>query len=273
LSNIEEITVVDGLLEDITERKQATAALEQLNATLEARVRERTTQLEAVNQDLEEFAYWVSHDLRAPLRVIQRFAQLFLEEGEPLSLTRLRYIQRIGANASQMNTLITDLLTYSRLKQTQITLERANLSLVFQDVQNQLEAEIQKRQAIITIENPLPIVQGNYLILVQVLTNLLFNAIKFVAFDVQPQIRVWACQRESQTRLWIEDNGIGIALDKQQQIFNPFARLHSEEEYPGTGIGLAIVRKGVERMGGQVGVESHNGQGSRFWIELPTVME
>ena len=272
LSEVEGVIVVDGLLEDITDRKQAETALQQLNAELETRVQERTAQLEAVNQDLEEFAYSVSHDLRTPLRTIQGFTQLLLEDDSP-DLDKRAYIERIAANAQQLDLLITDLLTYSRLKQTEIDLAPVTLFQVLTDVLTQMEAEIRERQAQIQIEKSMVMVQANRLILIQVLTNLLSNATKFVAPDVQPHVRIWAEQREFQTRLWIEDNGIGIALERQQQIFSPFTRLHSEEEYPGNGIGLAIARKGVERMGGRIGVESALGQGSRFWIELPTDLE
>jgi PAS domain S-box-containing protein len=273
LSDIEGVRVVDGLFEDISEQKQAQIMLQELNTMLEERVRERTAQLEAVNQDLEEFAYSVSHDLRAPLRVIQGFAQLLLEEGESLDSVKLDWIKRIAKNAYRLDNLIGDLLTYSRLRQGEITLTPVNLGPLVTDVLSQLELELQERQAQVQIEEPLPFVRGNSLILMQVLTNLVSNANKFVAANVQPRVRIWAEQREQQTRLWIEDNGIGIALNRQEQIFNPFTRLHSEEEYPGTGIGLAIVRKGVERMGGQVGVESQPSQGSRFWLELPTLTE
>jgi signal transduction histidine kinase len=125
---------------------------------------------------------------------------------------------------------------------------------------------------------------GNRIILAQVLTNLLTNAIKFVAAGVQPQVRVWTQEIErwedgvpanpsTKIRLWVEDNGIGITLKNQKRIFNVFERLHGSEIYPGTGIGLAIVRRGVERMGGRVGVQSQAGEGSRFWIDLPKVPE
>jgi PAS domain S-box-containing protein len=274
LNTVEGIAVVDGLLEDITERKQAEIALHQLNATLEARVQERTAQLEAVNQDLEEFAYSISHDLRAPLRVIQGFASILLEDlSESLNATYANALNRITANTQQMDTLITDLLNYSRLRQVEIELQPVDLSQVLTEVLNRLEAEIQERQAQIQVESPLPIVQANRLILIQVVTNLLSNATKFVAEGVQPQVRVWAERRDRHTRLWIEDNGIGIAVENHQHIFSPFTRLHSREEYAGTGIGLAIVRKGMERMNGQVGIESQPGQGSRFWLELPIIAE
>lgn len=274
LNTVEEITVVDGLLEDISERKQAETELQQLNATLEARVQERTAQLEATNQELEAFVTSISHDLGAPLRTIQRSAQILLEDlGESLDANRLRALERIAADAQQLGTFVTDLLTYSRLKQTEITLEPVHLSQVLADVLLQIDSEIQTRQVQINIEEPLPTVQANRLILTQVLTNLLSNAVKFVADGVQPQVRIWAEQRQQQARLWIEDNGIGIAAEQQQEIFRPFTRLHGEEAYSGTGIGLAIARKGVERMGGAVGVESELGQGSRFWLELPTATE
>lgn len=279
LNTVEGITVIDGLLEDITERKQTEVTLQQLNSTLETRVQERTTELEAANQDLEEFAASISHDLRAPLRAIQGFAQILLEDlSEILDANALEILQRIVANAQHLNTLITDLLTYSRLRRTEIHLEPVNVSSVLAEVVTQLNSDLQQQQAQVHIDEPLPIVQANRLILMQVLINLLVNAVKFVAEGVQPQVRVWAKEQAgagepSTVRLYVEDNGIGIALDRQQQIFSPFTRLHGEAEYPGTGIGLAIVRKGVERMGGQVGVESQLGQGSRFWVELRGVQE
>ncbi|HEY9672660.1 MAG TPA: ATP-binding protein [Waterburya sp.] len=302
LNTVEGEVVVDGLVEDITERKQTELELQQLNATLEERVQQRTAQLAAANreltntnqqlsnanqalealtnelsianQDLEEFAYSVSHDLRAPLRTIQGFTQILLEEqGEQLDPVSRDYIQRIAADAQQADTLINDLLAYSRLRQASISPQPINLSSVLASVLEQLQSEIHQRQGRIQVEEPLPVVMGNPLILTKALTNLLGNALKFVQPGIQPQVRVWAEQRGDRTRLWFEDNGIGIAKRNQQRIFTPFTRLHSEEEYPGTGIGLAIVRKGVERMGGQVGVESQPRQGSRFWIELPSAAQ
>jgi PAS domain S-box-containing protein len=279
LNTIEGIVVIDGLLEDITERKQAETSLQQLNITLEARVQERTAELEAANQDLEEFASSISHDLRAPLRTIQGFAQVLLEDlSESLDANYVEFLQRIAANAQQLDTLITDLLAYSRLRRSEINLEPVHLSSVLAEVRTRLDSEIQSQQAQVRIEEPLPMVQANRLILIQVLTNLLSNAVKFVAEGIQPQVCIWAepqgstAGEPSTVRLYVEDNGIGIAPNQQQQIFSPFTRLHGEEEYPGTGIGLAIVRKGVEQLGGQTGVESQLGQGSRFWVEL-TVAE
>jgi signal transduction histidine kinase len=178
-------------------------------------------------------------------------------------------------------------------------LQPTDLALIVREVLAQLEPELRQRQIQVTVEEPLPQVIGNRVILGQVVTNLLTNAIKFVATNVQPEVRVWSqeirprgsmeasgaegevftniSQENASSasvaptlwiRLWVDDNGIGIAPENHKRIFNVFDRLHGSEVYPGTGIGLAIVRKGVERMGGRVGVESQLGQGSRFWIEL-----
>ncbi len=274
LNSIEGVTVADGLLEDITERKQAELALQDLNTSLETRVQKRTAQLQAANQELEEFAYSISHDLGAPLRTIQGYAHILLNDiGDSLTADQLKLLKQIAASAKQVALFMTDLLTYSRFGQTEIELVPVSLSQVMTDVLAQLESDIQARQAHIQLKEPLPTVQANRPVLIQVFTNLLSNALKFVENGVQPHICIWAEQTDQHTQLWIDDNGIGIALENQEQIFRPFTRLHREEEYPGTGIGLATARKRIERMGGQLDVESQPGQGSRFRVVLPTATE
>ncbi|MBW4430705.1 MAG: PAS domain S-box protein [Pelatocladus maniniholoensis HA4357-MV3] len=276
-----------GLVIDISDRKQAEAEIKQLNENLEQKVKERTIQLQEINQELEAFTYSVSHDLRAPLRAMQGLAQALQEDYKSdLDETGQEYTQRIITAAARMDTLILDLLAYSRLGRGEIWLQRLSLESAIAEAINELHSDIQITQAHITIESPLPIVKAHYSILVQVLINLISNALKFVASDVKPQVRIWAEEGvnsshtlhtpvSSETsiskkwvRLWVEDNGIGIARQHQQRIFITFERLHGIESYPGTGIGLAIIKRGIERMGGSVGVESQLGQGSQFWIEL-----
>ena len=261
--------------------------LQRYTSELEQRVAQRTAALEETNSELEAFSYSVSHDLRAPLRTMQGFTQALLEDyGSQLDSIGQDYARYIVESAVQMDTLISELLTYSRLSRVEIQIQPIDLSVVVAVVLRQLDVELQQRQAQVTVEEPLPQVMAHRTTLAQILTNLLTNAFKFVAPGVQPRIRVWAEEREEEdaktprhaqegnspqgkwVRLWVEDNGIGIAAEHQERIFRVFERLHGVETYPGTGIGLALVRKGIERMGGRVGVDSQLNQGSRFWIEL-----
>jgi len=251
------------------ERARLDKAIHGARAELEHRVAERTAKLQEANAELEGFAYTVSHDLRAPLRAMQGFSQALLEDyAARMDTTAQDYAKRIVAAARRMDMMIQDLLSYSRLSRTQLPLHSVHLTAVVAEVQTALEAVLQERHAQVTVEEPLLEVVGHHSTLVHVLMNLLTNAIKFVTPGTTPQIRIWTETRDWWVRLWVEDNGIGIDPQHQERIFRVFERLHSMDTYPGTGMGLAIVRKGVEGMGGQVGVESRLGQGSRFWVEL-----
>lgn len=273
-------------------QSQLREQLQNYTTELEQRVAKRTRELQEINNELEAFTYSVSHDLRAPLRTLQGFTQALLEDyGDHLDPVGQDYARYIAEAAVSMDTLISDLLAYSRLSRAEIQIQPIDLSRVVAQGLSQVDAALQERQAQVTVDEPLPQVMAHRTTLVQVVTNLLSNAIKFVKPDVQPQVRVWAQERgregqggdfvqtsplspqssEKWVRLWVEDNGIGIASEYHERIFRVFERLHGIETYPGTGIGLAIVRKGMERMGGRVGVESQPDQGSCFWIELPKV--
>jgi signal transduction histidine kinase len=239
---------------------------------LEEQVRHRTAELEERNEELEGFGYSISHDLRAPLRAMQGFSQALLEDsGDRLDAMGKEYAERIVAGARRMDQLIQDLLAYSRVSRSELRLVPVPLGTVARAVLAELEQPIRSRKAVVRVDDPLPEVLGHPATLTQVLTNLLGNALKFVPAGRTPALRLWAENGAGPVRVWIEDNGIGIAGEHRDRIFRVFERLHSGEEYPGTGIGLAIVRKAVERMGGRVGVESAPGQGSRFWVELQRV--
>ena len=263
------------VISDCTRDKRKDAEISELAARIETdaagmeeRVAERTAQLKEINEELDGFAFSVSHDLRAPVRAMQAFAQILLEDEDQTDAERRAYLERIRSAAQGMDRLIQDLLAYSRLSRQETTLQMVSLEKVVRDATQQLELTTGGKSYQMEIDGELPEVLGHHTVLVQVVLNLLSNAVKFVPKGVVPRLRIWAEPNEGRVRLFIEDNGIGIPPQHQERIFKIFERLHSMETYPGTGIGLAIVRKAVTRLGGRIGVESRVGEGSRFWIEL-----
>ncbi|MEB3214400.1 MAG: PAS domain S-box protein [Leptolyngbyaceae bacterium] len=261
-------------------RKQSEYELQKLNQTLEQRVRDRTQALEEVNRELEAFSYSVAHDLRAPLRAIQGFAQVLAEDYDTaLDDLGKEYIHRMGSSAEHLDVLVEDLLAYSRLGRTEIRLQPVNTAKIIHDIIDDRESAIATKNAQVTVAPHLPTVYAQRSILRQVFSNLIDNSLKFAAPDKVPQISIGSTVKNtsmkgespypSWVRLWVEDHGIGIASHHQDRIFKAFERLHGVESYAGTGIGLAIVKRGIERLGGRVGVDSTLNQGSRFWIELP----
>jgi signal transduction histidine kinase len=249
------------------------AAKEELaraNQDLEKTVRERTLHLKETIRSLETVCYNIAHDLRAPNRAIAGFAEVLLaEHADPLDDIARDCLRRISLAAQRSDALTLDLLAYGRLGHANLPCSRQSLRAHLQVVLQKLAAVIADAGASVEVVEPLPEVRANPTALEQVLTNLLTNALKFVAQGVQPHVTVRAEDSGASCRVLVEDNGIGIPLEHQHDIFGVFQRLHAPEEYPGSGIGLAIVQKSVERMGGKVGVESATEQGSRFWFELP----
>jgi signal transduction histidine kinase len=249
--------------------REARDALARANEDLERQVHERTVQLVEANANLQTFSYTAAHDLRSPLRSIKSFSEIVVEDhGASLGAEGRSMLARISASADQLARLLENLLEYSRMSQAELTLQPVSLSKAVREVLALLHGDIRAKNAIVTAADPLPEVIGHAATVVLLITNLVSNALKFIASDVQPQVRIWAERNGSCVRLYVQDNGIGIAPRDQEKIFGPFQRLQSKQAYPGTGLGLAIVRKGVERMGGQTGVESEAGKGSRFWVEF-----
>jgi PAS domain S-box-containing protein len=262
---------------DISERKQAEGALRKVrlqlakaNEDLEARVQERTASLKEAVAQMEEFSYSASHDLRGPVRAMHGYAQVLLDDyGDRLDDRGLDYLQRIVRGGARMDKLIQDVLTYSRLARSQIQLQPVSLDILIRDI-IQHYPEMQPPRACILITPPLLKVLAHEPSLTQALSNLLGNAMKFVAPGVIPAVELRTERRGAAVRLWIKDNGIGIRPEYQSRLFGMFERVIHDLRYDGTGIGLAIVRKAVEKMGGSVGLESDGIHGSSFWIELPS---
>jgi len=275
-----------SLQAEIAERRRVETALQAMQEQLEANaaqleqiVADRTAQLQGSVAELEAFAYSLAHDLRAPVRAIHGFTQLVLEmPSNHVGPPAIELLNRVVTAAIRMDALIQDVLALSNVTRRPITLSAVNVdALIAALVQER--PEISPPHAEIKIEGPLLSVRAHEALLSQCLTNLLSNALKFVEPGTVPRVRVWTEELSGTAtttsadpplvRIWIGDQGIGIPAEAQAQIFEIFQRLHTTTQYEGSGIGLAIVRKAVERMGGRVGVQSDPLKGSRFWLELP----
>jgi len=294
---------MQGIVRDITMRKQTEEALRWLNMELETRVVERTMaleremaereqaeeevrqlnedlqrralRLESANKALESFSYSVSHDLRAPLRAISGFAEILNRRYlDALDEEGKRFLEHIIGASARMDQLIRDLLNYARLGHEAVEHLSLSLELVFEQVSRTLALQIRSCHALVDLPGEPPRVSADPVLLQQVVLNLLENALTYSRPGVRPHIRVH-CEVTPSHRVLIHitDNGLGILPAYQEKIFNVFQRLHSEEEYPGTGIGLAIVKKAVGLMGGDVRVQSAEGEGSTFTVELAAVHE
>jgi PAS domain S-box-containing protein len=256
--------VIQCNVRDITERKKAEL---QVNQELERRVVERTASLrDAINQ-MEQFSYTVSHDLRAPLRAMQGYSNALIEDfSSEMGDEARNYLHRIADNATRLEKMISDILTFTRVSRESPLLTKISLHKLVQDVINhypglkspQAEIEIEVQHDVLAHESGL----------MQALSNLLGNAVKFVEPGVIPKILIRSEVRGPDVRLWVEDNGIGISPEYQHRLFGMFERVLPDAQYEGTGVGLAITRKVIERMGGHAGMESDGKSGSKFWIQL-----
>ncbi|MET0263948.1 MAG: ATP-binding protein [Rariglobus sp.] len=264
---VTDITKVRATQESL---RKAEADLAAYASELESRVESRTRELHERNLELESFTYSISHDLRAPLRTMQNFANVLLEETTgTLAPGHTDYLQRISRSAQRMDQLTIDMLHYSQLGRSELTVEPVRLHALVERLVEERRERTEGTATRFEIIEPIPPVIASEAGLSQALSNLLDNAIKFARPGTETVIRCSAKREGDQVVIAIEDNGIGIDARHFQKIFMPFERLNPSQSVPGTGIGLAIVQRCVDKMGGQIGVSSTPGQGSTFHVTLP----
>jgi signal transduction histidine kinase len=271
----EQRAIEAALRAELTERRKAEHALEKAKAELQAHaenlekvVAERTAQLTESNAELEAFSFSLSHDLRAPLRAIRGFTLAVLEERRGDLGDSAAELERVVNSAKRMDRLIQDVLAFSRISRRQLATRTLDVEKLILTLTHE-RPDLQPPRAEIQIADHLPRIRGDEASLSQCVANLLDNAVKFVRPGLVPRVIIRSEPAGGRVRLWFEDNGIGIDQSQQSLIFDMFHRAHAGGQYEGSGIGLAIVRKAVERMGGAVGVQAEPGKGSRFWLELP----
>ncbi len=266
----EKLLFFEGMVEDITRRKQADEEIRELNRNLDQRVQERTTELRAANEELDAFTYAVSHDLRGPLRAMSGFSQALEEDfGPQLPPAAHEYLHHIQAGSQQMGELIDGLLKLSRATRGEVQHEPVDVSELTRRVVQKLKAAEPQREVALRCDANLT-VKGDAKLLELVLTNLLSNAWKYTSKTERPEIRVSGELKETEITIHITDNGAGFDLQHAAKLFQPFQRLHREDEFPGLGIGLATVRRILRRHGGDIRATGAPGKGATFSFSLPT---